>query len=244
MYTSREDFEVATARAAVAFTAVKFLGSARYVRAEAGTFQAAVTEARLLVEPNRPVLIYGICPKGHDVILATVNPKGELVPAKTKKGQTMTSYLLHDNLIARANDGSDDEFRLETLSAKTLVALHNKVAEKPVNKFQDNATAVARTAKVLADKVGIAPAAKSAKEKEKSKVSEVKKAGRAKYDRAAKIRVLVEANPIRPSAKKTHTMFELYLANDNLTVGEALEKGVGIADLAYHVKKGWVELAA
>lgn len=119
---------------------------------------------------------------------------------------------------------------LSTLSLAQLVDLYNQHSDKPVKKFRDKPTAIARVEAVLPK------AAKAAKSEVHRSMSEFH-AERVAAKRAVKIKVLVKGNPKRGTAAQRYDLYK-----NGMTIGEYINKGGQLRDVIWDAKQGWIEL--
>ena len=133
-----------------------------------------------------------------------------------------------------------------------IVELYNALAERPVKKFADRATAEARLTAALAAAGMIlvegedgSPDVAAAPAQKKAKAPAAERSGRRgpppAFPDSGKIKVLVAENP-KKKGTLTHARFEFYKTAK--TVGEFMALGGRREDVIWDAKKGFVEVRA
>ena len=119
---------------------------------------------------------------------------------------------------------------LEALSSKELVELFNKYSDKPVKKFADRATALKRVAAIL-------PVKSEPKVKKVEGVAGEAALARKEANRARKITILVEGNPKKGTAALRYALYK-----NGMTVGQYIELGGQLRDIAWDKKVGFISV--
>lgn len=168
-----------------------------------------------------------------------------------KTGETkMSKFFYKGELIAKTSRG-DEEIVLEDQPNSALTMIYNryKAADKPeVKKFSEKEVAIRRVADVLTTYAAVNNKEDPEMAKKTKKEAAAPKGGRAKYNRQAKIKLLVKENPLREGTKVCG-LFAKY--ENGMTLEDALKisathKGekvvLAMPDVIYHISKGWIEL--
>lgn len=246
MYATRDQFDEAIVRNVQYWRVKRFLGSGRWDQEETKNFWIACEIAKLF--GNRS-MVYAINRVSGALVVTWTEALGFQPLIFRGAENPMSKFFVDGQMIAQIRDRSDDEFDLKSLSGSTLVSLYNKYSGKePLAKFSSKEEGVRRLTEVLKAVVPgeEAPTTEATEEVTVAKKTKKTTNGggkRMKYDRDAKIEILVDANPIRESAK-THARFAGY--RNGMKLGTALEKieGLTMADVKYHITQKWIKLVS
>ncbi len=134
-------------------------------------------------------------------------------------------YIITDNDTDHEISSAED---LKEVSTAALVETHNELAEGPVKKFRDRATAEARVWRLIQE-VDVAPVT----------LPRAHQPSRRSLDPRLVVRMLVTENPKRPGSLAAG-LFDNY--RDGMTVAELHALGVSTTDIKFNLTRNFIAL--